>query len=778
MAGSVGRLPILKALGSSLLELAAENDIDQFRDSVEIDGSDIEEIDSWYCRQSGGGGLMVMVDRCPLLIAALYGSVDVLKYILSSAACSSPDYINQRCGADLTTALHCAAAGGSPRAAEVVSILIRHNAAKDITDAYGKRPGDVISVSPKLPHVKSALERLLKAGMASGGGCPADASMFSPPFVSLPTPPGLSPDGSSPLSSSPPSSPKPSSPSSSSGHESSGSSSGGSREREYPMDATLPDIKNSIYTTDDFRMYSFKVRPCSRAYSHDWTECPFVHPGENARRRDPRRFHYSCVPCPDFRKGSCKRGDSCEYAHGVFECWLHPAQYRTRLCKDGTGCARRVCFFAHTADELRPLCAATGAALNSPSSADMLSLPLSNDLPPPSPSSTLLMSQFSTPSTSPSNGPVSPSPPIAPLMHQPPSPKPQIAWNQSMNSLDTSNGMLSPHAHNMYSMGNSHMNPLLNLGLSRIQAALQARDFAALQEAEALLSLSQLKQQQHQQQGYLNDMSSDIFLSDFARFSAAASAASGGSGKSNGVSATVAACATPGRPPFRPVSLRIPTSTQNGDDCVPVHEGMAGGMMAAMLSPGMRRGPSAGGQDFLLHHNQQQQHQQQVFHHSQQHFVEQPSPMSNCGNGFNALASPLSSRLMTRGGLRKWGVGGAGDREEELNPGLEPTLKEMVQQYTDWGCPSGKPDWGGVVTPMGERGRFRRGGMEPVGESDSEEGMGPGWTEFSAHDSDDLPSPVGERVLGQELTAAILAASMHNDREGGLLSGAELVELA
>ncbi|CAA6654769.1 unnamed protein product [Spirodela intermedia] len=94
-------------------------------------------------------------------------------------------------------------------------------------------------------------------------------------------------------------------------------------------------------------MYTFKVKPCSRAYSHDWTECPFVHPGENARRRDPRKYHYSCVPCPEFRKGSCRNGDACEYAHGVFECWLHPAQYRTRLCKDETGCTRRVCFFAH-----------------------------------------------------------------------------------------------------------------------------------------------------------------------------------------------------------------------------------------------------------------------------------------------------------------------------------------------------------------------------------------------------------------------------------------------
>jgi len=126
--------------------------------------------------------------------------------------------------------------------------------------------------------------------------------------------------------------------------------------KEWPPDPSLPDIKNGAYASDDFRMYSFKVRACSRAYSHDWTECPFVHPGENARRRDPRKYHYSCVPCPEFKKGAgCRRGDMCEYAHGVFESWLHPAQYRTRLCKDGVGCARRVCFFAHTPEELRPL---------------------------------------------------------------------------------------------------------------------------------------------------------------------------------------------------------------------------------------------------------------------------------------------------------------------------------------------------------------------------------------------------------------------------------------
>lgn len=131
---------------------------------------------------------------------------------------------------------------------------------------------------------------------------------------------------------------------------------------------------------DEFRMFSFKIRLCSRAYSHDWTECPFVHPGENARRRDPRKYHYSCVPCPDFRKGSCRWGDLCEYAHGVFECWLYPAQYRTRLCKDGTNCSRQVCFVAHTIEELRPLHMSTGSVDPFPrasSSAAMGFIPMS-----------------------------------------------------------------------------------------------------------------------------------------------------------------------------------------------------------------------------------------------------------------------------------------------------------------------------------------------------------------------------------------------------------------
>lgn len=130
------------------------------------------------------------------------------------------------------------------------------------------------------------------------------------------------------------------------------------RKRFTAADATSDDSETEQedpYSSDQFRMYEFKVRRCTRSRSHDWTDCPFAHPGEKARRRDPRRHQYSAAVCPEFRRGGCSRGDSCSLAHGVFECWLHPARYRTEACKDGRHCNRKVCFFAHSPRQLRLL---------------------------------------------------------------------------------------------------------------------------------------------------------------------------------------------------------------------------------------------------------------------------------------------------------------------------------------------------------------------------------------------------------------------------------------
>nr|KYP64336.1 Zinc finger CCCH domain-containing protein 24 [Cajanus cajan] len=311
---------------SCLLELASNNDFEDFKLALDRDASLINEVGIWYVRQIGSKQI-VLEHRTPLMVAATYGSIDVLKLVLSFPEAD----VNFSCGTDRSTALHCAASGVS-----------------------------IISSSPE-----SAAHLSPENGLPSS---PTVSKFTDTSVYSI------------------------------------------SEKKEYPIDPSLPDIKNSIYATDEFRMFSFKVRPCSRAYSHDWTECPFVHPGENARRRDPRKFHYSCVPCPDFRKGACRRGDMCEYAHGVFECWLHPAQYRTRLCKDGTSCNRRVCFFAHTTEELRPLYVSTGSAVPSPRSSastpNVMDMAAAMSMFPGSPSSISSMSQspFAQPMSPSTNG--------------------------------------------------------------------------------------------------------------------------------------------------------------------------------------------------------------------------------------------------------------------------------------------------------------------------------------------------------------------------------------
>ncbi|KAK8657879.1 hypothetical protein V6N13_036098 [Hibiscus sabdariffa] len=123
-------------------------------------------------------------------------------------------------------------------------------------------------------------------------------------------------------------------------------------------------IDQEIYGSDEFRMYGYKIKRCPRMYSHDWMNCPYTHHGERAERRDPRKYPYIPIICLDFRDGVCLKGDNCQLAHGVFEYWLHPAKYRTRVCTEGRFCTRKVCFFAHSPDQLR-----SEPTFNSPKSA-------------------------------------------------------------------------------------------------------------------------------------------------------------------------------------------------------------------------------------------------------------------------------------------------------------------------------------------------------------------------------------------------------------------------
>lgn len=357
---------------SLLLELSASDDVRNFQKAVEEEGHDINEVGLWYVRKVGVKK-MGYEERTPLMVAATFGSKQVLNYMLEKGCLD----VNQACGSDRASALHCAIAGGSSALLDVVKLLLDASADVNLVDANGKRAIDLISARSWCLNSRRKMLQHLLGGSSSDEG---EASGFIDQIISEQAEEQLL---LTPII-----------------------SKFGSEKKEYPVDPSLPDIKNGIYGTDDFRMYIFKVKPCSRAYSHDWTECPFVHPGENARRRDPSKYHYSCVPCPDFRKGTCQRGDACEYAHGIFECWLHPAQYRTRMCKDETSCNRRVCFFAHKPEELRPLYPSTGSAVLSPRSYSngASSLDIASITPLALGSPSVMIPPTSTPPMSPSAG--------------------------------------------------------------------------------------------------------------------------------------------------------------------------------------------------------------------------------------------------------------------------------------------------------------------------------------------------------------------------------------
>ncbi|GMP86973.1 hypothetical protein CsSME_00039535 [Camellia sinensis var. sinensis] len=92
------------------------------------------------------------------MVVAMYGSVDVVKLILSLSKAD----VNLSCGPDKSTALHCAASSGSVNVVDVVKMLLLAGANHSLTDANGHRSIDVVVAPSKFPDLKDTLERLLR----------------------------------------------------------------------------------------------------------------------------------------------------------------------------------------------------------------------------------------------------------------------------------------------------------------------------------------------------------------------------------------------------------------------------------------------------------------------------------------------------------------------------------------------------------------------------------------------------------------------------------------
>ena len=305
----------------------------------------------WYEWEDEATG--VKNKRSMLQLAAATQAVKCVQLLLDAGAdarLASPS--------DGQTALHLACnCKPSMSSARVIAMLVQHGADRDALDFNGQAPGH------KLQRISTL------------SACPASS-------LSLPL--------------------RPVSPASSNAGNSDMVTSGPQRERQHSARscnhchhsrlasnsksalvtnvADLELMDGVDYGSSHFRMFHYKVDVCPHEDCiHDTDACPYVHPGDKSRRRNPSVVMYQPVPCPHFRKGNCRLGDACPLSHGVFECWLHPNKYRTQLCTEGTGCSRELCFFAHSLDELRepfedcntcslPLCKAGSADSNTPRS--------------------------------------------------------------------------------------------------------------------------------------------------------------------------------------------------------------------------------------------------------------------------------------------------------------------------------------------------------------------------------------------------------------------------
>ncbi|KAL9250020.1 Zinc finger CCCH domain-containing protein [Drosera capensis] len=139
----LGRIVLDDQRANHVLDLAADNDVRRFKMAILGNPEAFDEVGSWYGRRAGTR-TMVLEDRIPLMVAAEYGSVEVIEAILSL---SERVDLDRSSGLDKCTALHFAVSGGSSRVAGVVKMLILAGADPGLSDAEGRRPFDVINVS-------------------------------------------------------------------------------------------------------------------------------------------------------------------------------------------------------------------------------------------------------------------------------------------------------------------------------------------------------------------------------------------------------------------------------------------------------------------------------------------------------------------------------------------------------------------------------------------------------------------------------------------------------
>ncbi|KAK6143156.1 hypothetical protein DH2020_023504 [Rehmannia glutinosa] len=396
---------------SSLLEFAANNDVEGFRRSIELDLSVIDEAGLWYVRKKDSKQI-TQEERTPLMVAATYGSVDVLKLIVALPEVD----LNRVCSHDKWTALHCAAFGGSVNAFDVVKLLLSAGADPNIEDACGLRPIDVIVGPPKVPGARAALEDMLMNNSSDGSF--GDYNLR----VSISTS-----NASSPILSSCPETMSPRSPSDSVSSPAATKfndipANSVSEKKQYPVDPSLPDIRNSIYATDESGLVqgpTLMIGPNAPSFTLEKMPEEETHESTTTAVSLVLIFGRALVG-----EGTCVSTRTVCSSAG---CTLLSIE---RGCAKMARAVLDKCVFSQdTQEELRPLYVSTGSGVPSPRSAasapSFMDMAAALSLLPGSPTSHSVMSPaFNHQTLSPTgNGMPHPSPawpqPNVPTLHLP-----------------------------------------------------------------------------------------------------------------------------------------------------------------------------------------------------------------------------------------------------------------------------------------------------------------------------------------------------------------------
>ncbi|XP_035831432.1 zinc finger CCCH domain-containing protein 29-like isoform X2 [Helianthus annuus] len=119
---------------SSLLELAAIDDVFGLQYKVETVSTRLDDVGLWYGRKNRCKTKMGLLKRTLLMIAVVYGSTNVVKYIIGFGKAD----VNKVSDSDGATALHCVAAGRSSSSVKTVKLLLEDCADPNLTDANRK----------------------------------------------------------------------------------------------------------------------------------------------------------------------------------------------------------------------------------------------------------------------------------------------------------------------------------------------------------------------------------------------------------------------------------------------------------------------------------------------------------------------------------------------------------------------------------------------------------------------------------------------------------------